>query len=128
MALSGDLPHVKALVLADMVGSHDLRFKRESNSTPWLTDMVWSTAAKLGYGNVFVSDSNPIDDDHGPFLKRSVPSVDIVRCCDNEIPLLAHPQDTLDKVSPQSLAIVGHVLDRHASRTRTEVSIPRVQP
>ena len=53
MALAGDLPHVKAFVLADLVGSHDLRLKRESNSTPWLTDLVWSTAGKLGYGNAF---------------------------------------------------------------------------
>ena len=110
MALSGDLPRVKAMVLADLVGSHDLRLKRETNSTGWLTDLVWSTAAKLGYGSVFVSDQNPIDDDHGPFLKRQVPAVDIVRCCDNEIPYWHTAQDTLDKVSPQSLAIVGHVL------------------
>lgn len=107
MALSGDLKRTKAVLLADMIGSRDLRIKRETNSTSWLTDLVWSTASRLGYGDTFVSTAIAVEDDHGPFLRRSAPAVDII---DMEIPYWHTPQDTLDKLSPGSLAIVGHVL------------------
>src|SRR4029079_17615447 len=39
---SRTLASIKAHVLVDMVGDRDLRLKRELNSTPWLTDIVWS--------------------------------------------------------------------------------------
>lgn len=107
LAVSGDLKRVKAVLLADMIGSRDLRIKRETNSTSWLTDMVWSAASRLGYGDVFVSSATAVEDDHISFLRRSVPSVDII---DMEIPYWHTPQDTLDKLSPTSLAVVGHVL------------------
>jgi glutaminyl-peptide cyclotransferase len=106
LAMSGDLAKVKAFLLADIVGSRTLRFKRESNSTKALTDLVWTTAAKLGYSGVFVRDETAIEDDHLSFLKRGVPCVDVI---DLEIPYWHTPQDTLDKISSKSLAIVGHV-------------------
>jgi peptidase M28-like protein len=107
MAVSGDLRRVKAVLLADMIGSRDLRIKRDASSTSWLTDLVWSTASRLGYGDIFVSSETSVEDDHVPFLRRSVPAVDII---DLEIPYWHTPQDTLDKLSARSLAIVGHVL------------------
>ena len=107
MALSGDLSRTKAVILVDMIGSRDLRIKRDTNSTSWLTDLVWSTASRLGYGNIFVSSETSVEDDHVPFLRRSVPAVDII---DLEIPYWHTLQDTLDKLSPNSLAVVGHVL------------------
>jgi glutaminyl-peptide cyclotransferase len=107
LAMSGDVAKIRAFLLADIVGSRTLRFKRESNSTKALTDLVWSTAAKLGYSVVFVNDETPIEDDHLSFLKRGVPSVDVI---DLEIPYWHTPQDTLDKISSKSLAITGHTL------------------
>jgi hypothetical protein len=107
LALSGDLRRVKAMILVDMVGPTNPVFKRETNSTSWLTDILWSTAARLGYGNVFVNDRAEIEDDHLSFLKRDVPSVDII---DLEVPYWHTTQDTLDKVDPRTLAITGHVL------------------
>ena len=111
MSVSGDLARMKAMLLVDMIGGRDLTIKREKNSTPWLTDMVWSTAARLGYKNTFVSAETSIEDDHLPFLARKAAAVDII---DLETPQREgfwHTNaDTLDKVSPVSLAIVGHVL------------------
>jgi Peptidase family M28 len=107
MALSGDLPRLKAMLLADIVGSRNLRLRRESNSTGWLTDMIWNTAARLGYQDIFVHDTTTIEDDHLPFLRRNVTAADII---DLEIPYWHTTEDTLDKISPRSLAIVGHVL------------------
>jgi hypothetical protein len=107
LSLSGDLPHVKAMILVDMVGPYKPVYKRESYSTPWLTDIIWSTAARLGYGNVFVKDTTTIEDDHQSFLARGIPSVDII---DLEVPFWHTTGDTLDKVDPRTLAITGHVL------------------
>ncbi len=106
LAASGDLRRIKAMLLADIVGNHNLRIKRESSSTRWLTDLVWSVAKRLGYGGVFVSEEASIEDDHDPFLKRGVAAADVI---DLEVPYWHTTQDTLDKVSPRSLAIVGHV-------------------
>jgi glutaminyl-peptide cyclotransferase len=111
LAVSGDLKRVKAVILADMIGQYGLAIPREGNSTKWLTDLVWKTAGHLGYGDVFVSRSETISDDHQPFLSRDVPSVDIIDWDGFQNPKYWHtPQDTLDKVSPRSVAIVGHVI------------------
>jgi glutaminyl-peptide cyclotransferase len=107
LALSGDLPRVKAMILVDMVGPADPVYKRETNSTPWLTDLLWSTAARLGYAKVFVNDRAAIEDDHLSFLKRNIPAADII---DLDVPYWHTAQDTLDKVDPRTLAITGHVL------------------
>src|ERR1035441_4298393 len=107
LALSGNLRHVKAMILTDMVGPYNPVFRRESNSTPWLTDIIWSTAARLGYGKVFVNDSAAIEDDHIPFLNRDVPATDLI---DLDVPYWHTTRDTLDKIDPRSLAITGHVL------------------
>jgi len=111
MAISGDLKKIKAAILADMVGQKGLHILRESNSTKWLTDLVWRTAAKLGYRDIFLSSESNVSDDHGPFLSRGVPAVDIIDFNDYSNAGYWHtPQDTMDKISPRSLAIVGHVI------------------
>jgi hypothetical protein len=108
MALSGDLPRLKAMVLADMIGISNLQIKRESDSTPWLTDLVWSTAARLGYGNVFVNQELEITDDHDAFLKRGVAACDVIDF-EGASPIWHTVNDTLDKIDPRSLGITGHV-------------------
>jgi glutaminyl-peptide cyclotransferase len=107
LALSGTLRRVKAMILVDMVGPKDPVFKRETNSTPWLMEVLWSTAARLGYGKVFVNDRSTIQDDHLAFLNRDVPAADII---DLEVPYWHTSDDTLDKIDPRTLATTGHVL------------------
>ena len=111
LAVSGDLKRVRAAILADMIGQDNLRIPRESASTKWLTDLVWDTAARLGYQDIFVSTQSNIDDDHIPFLHRGVSAVDIIEY-EGYVNLgyWNTPEDTLDKVSPRSLAITGHVI------------------
>ena len=111
LAVSSDLKRVRAVILADMIGQKDLHILRESDSTRWLTSIVWNTAARLGYKDIFLSAENQVSDDHDPFLKRGVPAVDIIDYADYANEGYWHtPQDTLDKISPRSLAIVGHVI------------------
>jgi glutaminyl-peptide cyclotransferase len=111
LAVSGDLKRVKAVILADMIGQYGLVIPREGNSAKWLTALVWKTAARLGYQDIFVSRELAISDDHQPFLERGVPAIDIIDYDGFQQPKYWHtPQDTLDKISPRSLAIVGHVI------------------
>jgi hypothetical protein len=107
-ANSGDLPKLKAFLLADIVGGRNLRIKRESYSTKWLTDLVWNVAERLGYQDIFLNLETSVDDDHLSFLSRKVPSVDVIDL-ENSASYWHTPQDTLDKISAKNLAIVGHV-------------------
>jgi len=109
MALAGDLKRIRAVILADMIGQKNLEIPRDDNSTKWLTDLVWSTAARLGYKDVFVSRDSAIEDDHQSFTNRGVSAVDIIDL-DGYAAYWHTPQDTMDKLSPRSLAIVGHVI------------------
>jgi len=108
MALAGDLKRVKAVILADMVGYREPRFRRETNSTKWLKDLIWSTAARLGYQDIFIDATTTVDDDHMPFIRRDISAVDIIQL--DDYPHWHSAEDTLDKVIPRTLAIVGHVL------------------
>jgi glutaminyl-peptide cyclotransferase len=104
---SGTLAGIKALILLDMIGDKDLTLKREQNSTSWLTDIIWSTARRLGHTREFQPDITPIEDDHLPFLQAGVAAVDII---DLEYPAWHTAEDTLENVSQRSLQIVGDVV------------------
>ena len=108
LSTSGDIKKTKAFLLADIVGGRAARFLRESSSTPALVDLIWSTAAKLGYSAIFLNESTSAQDDHDSFLKRGVPSVDVIGDFMNN-GYWHTPQDSLDKISAKTLAIVGHV-------------------
>jgi glutaminyl-peptide cyclotransferase len=111
MAARGDLPKVKAFILADLVGNRTPKFRRDEASTKWLVDLVWNTAAKLGYGAIFVNETYSVGgDDHFSFTKRNVASVDIIDLAPTEVPYWHTPEDTMDKISPKTLAIVGHTI------------------
>jgi Zn-dependent M28 family amino/carboxypeptidase len=104
---SGSLASLKALVLVDMIGDRDLHIKRDLNSTPWLTDIVWNTAARENLTTVFEPASTQIEDDHLPFIQAGVPSLDII---DLEYPPWHTAGDVLDACSARSLQAVGDVL------------------
>jgi glutaminyl-peptide cyclotransferase len=105
---NGSLADLKAFVLVDMVGDRSLRIMRESASTKWLTDIIWSTAKRLGYGSTFVDEATRIEDDHIPFLEAGVQAVDII---DLDYPAWHTASDTLDETSARSLEIVGSVVE-----------------
>jgi len=108
MALSGELKCVKVMILADMIGSLEVKIMRDTNSTPWLTEFIWATAAQLGYQTTFVDRNYPVTgDDHLSFIRRGVAGCDLI---DFSIPYWHTTQDTIDKIDPKSLAIVGEVL------------------
>lgn len=101
----------KAFLLADMIGDADLNIDRDTNSTPWLEDLVYEAASKLGYQSHFFARTTAIEDDHIPFMKIGVPCADLIDLDYGYGNVFHHtPQDTIDKLSPKSLQIVGDVL------------------
>jgi len=105
----GELKNLRALVLLDMMGYEKLELGRDTMSTPWLVDIVWKTAAEMGYGREFASHPENVGgDDHAPFLEAGVPSLDIIQL--NSYPFWHRPEDTLDKLSARSLRAVGEVV------------------
>jgi Zn-dependent M28 family amino/carboxypeptidase len=96
------------VVIVDMIGDRDLQIFMEENSDPGLSKEIWSVARKLGYGNIFVAQTKyALIDDHLPFINRGVPSALLI---DFDYPYWHTNEDTLDKVSSESLKIVGEVL------------------
>ena len=103
---AGAVQDVRAFILVDMIGDTDLGIRREENSTPWLTDAIWSAAKKLNRPE-FLDPPTPIEDDHLEFLAAGIPSVDII---DLDYTAWHTAEDTLDRVSAKSLQAVGDVL------------------
>ncbi len=104
---AGTLGSLRALVLLDMVGDRSLNLRRDTNSTPWLTDLVWAAARRIGHGASFLDEPLAVEDDHIPFLRAGVPAVDLI---DLDYADWHTAGDTLDKVSARSLQIVGDVV------------------
>jgi Zn-dependent M28 family amino/carboxypeptidase len=72
-----------------------------------MTDVIWASAARLGYSAYFLPDSMAVEDDHAPFMRLGVPAALLI---DFDFPPWHTAQDTLDKVSAKSLEIVGKVI------------------
>jgi glutaminyl-peptide cyclotransferase len=104
---AGTLDSLKAMVLVDMIADRDLGMRRDSNSTKWLTDIIWGQAAKMKLDSAFLPAMTTVEDDHLPFLAAGIPSVDII---DLDYDAWHTQRDTMDAVSARSLQVVGDVL------------------
>jgi glutaminyl-peptide cyclotransferase len=103
----GTASRIGAFILVDMIGDADLDLYRDSNSTPWLRDLIWNIAGRLGHSREFVNREAAYEDDHLPFVHAGIPSVDLL---DLNYPSWHTPADTLDKISARSLQTVGEVV------------------
>ncbi len=106
----GTLKKLKAFVLEDMIGDADLNIDRITEATPWLEDLVFQAATRTGYQSHFFAREISAEDDYQPFKARGVPSVDLIDFDYGYNNVFWHTaEDTVDKLSPKSLAIVGTV-------------------
>ncbi len=122
----GTLKKIKAFLLADMIGDADLNIDRDQNSTPWLENVVYEAATRMGYQSHFFGRDNQVSDDHLPFMKRGVPCADLIDFDYGYNNVFWHtPQDTVDKLSATSLKIVGSVV---IETIRIVDSMPQVPP
>lgn len=104
----GTLKNIKVFLLADMIGDADLNIDHELNSAAWLEAVIYEAASRLGYQSHFFARALPMEDDHLPFVQKGVPSADIIDFTYGYNNVYWHTtQDTVDKLSPKSLQIVG---------------------
>lgn len=106
-------------ILLDMVGAANARFYKEYFSmryAGYYVDKIWKTAAQLGYSNYFIeTEGGAITDDHY-FINRmmGIPTLDIIHTeIEGEqtfFPFWHTTDDTLDKISKQTLQAVGEIV------------------
>lgn len=114
---SNELGRVRAMILMDMMGYKKLELGRDTLSTRWLQDIIWQTGRELGHSKIFVDRAEGVGgDDHEPFLRAGVDAVDIIQL--NGYPYWHKAEDTLDKISAQSMKVVGDTVI---------TSLPRVE-
>jgi len=110
LVTKNEVARVKAMILLDMIGYKNLTLNRADLGTQWLQDTIWQTGRELGYSQFSNTSQGVGDDDHSPFLKAGIEAVDIIQLDtygvrDSEY--WHSKDDTLDKISPKSLKVVG---------------------
>jgi Zn-dependent M28 family amino/carboxypeptidase len=98
----------------DMVGDKDLQIYYEGNShsfAPEVVQRVWQTADRLGYGRTFIHGvRHTLIDDHVPLQRAGIHAIDLIDYDYGPNNAYWHTgEDTIDKISAASLAIVGNV-------------------
>lgn len=107
LAHDADLRPEWTLIL-DMVGDANQEFYWEWSSSAFLNERVWQTAAGLGYGAQFIArPKHHMIADHTPFIEMGMTAALLI---DFDYPYWHTRQDTLDKISADSLQRVGDVI------------------
>jgi len=108
LVTKNEVGRVKAMILLDMMGYKELQLDRPELSSRWLVDIVWQTARELGYKQFTDGREGVDDDDHKPFLQASIQALDVIQL--NTYEYWHTKDDTLDKISPKSLKVVGDTI------------------
>lgn len=104
---TGALDRIRALILLDMIGDRDLTVLLPRGN-PDLTRRIFAAAASLGVRENFRYSPLEILDDHAPFAAAGVPAINLIDFDYGPSNSWWHTaEDTLDKISANSLAIVG---------------------
>jgi|SRR5579872_6039859 len=118
LAANGTRSRVRGFFLLDMIGDKQLGVARETESNRQLQDFIARAAGQLGYSQYFFQYDVAIIDDHVPFITAGIPAVDVVDARFGRMGLAFDSMgefhhantDTMDKVSQQSLEVVGRTI------------------
>jgi len=104
---SGRYKQFKFAILWDMMGPKNLTITLSPESPPALTGGILKAADALGVRNDFTFYHDDIYDDHVPLQHiAEMPAIDLI---DFNYPPWHTAADTLDKLAPESLKVVGDV-------------------
>jgi glutaminyl-peptide cyclotransferase len=104
LAQSGSAKSFRGGILFDMVGDRSLDVTLPPNSPLAITSGVFAAAEALKFRSYFTYFDQEITDDHTPLNAVGIPVLDVI---DFHYPPWHTAEDTMDKLSPQSLQIVG---------------------
>lgn len=101
-------------ILFDMVGDKSLNVTLPPDSPAEMAAGIFAAAEALKVRNNFTYADGGILDDHTPLNEAGIPTIDLI---DFDYPPWHTPEDTMDKLSAESLRIVGAVALRYLNDT-----------
>ena len=93
-------------ILFDMVGDRSLDVTLPVDSPPEIAKDIFAAAQALKLRSYFTYLDREMIDDHSPLNAIGIPTIDVI---DFDYPWWHTAGDTIDKISPKSLQIVGSV-------------------
>lgn len=103
---AGKAKQFRGGILFDMVGDRSLTITMPPDSPSELARGIFASAEALGSRKHFTYANTEIVDDHTPLNAAGIPTIDLI---DFDFPAWHTTEDTMDKISAESLEIVGSV-------------------
>jgi glutaminyl-peptide cyclotransferase len=103
---SGKAKQFRGGILFDMIGDKSLVVTLPPDSPARLASNIFAAADELKLREHFTYFQNSVTDDHTPLNAAGIPVIDLI---DFDYPPWHTPEDTLDKISAESLEIAGRV-------------------
>jgi hypothetical protein len=99
-------------ILFDMVGDRSLTITLPPDSPAKMADGIFASAEALNVRKYFTYFDHDVLDDHTPLNAVGIPTIDLI---DFDFPPWHTPEDTIDKLSAESLRTVGAVASYYLS-------------
>lgn len=105
MEESGELKSCRAMILLDMVGDRNFNITLPLGTDPELAQRCFDAAKKLGIAGKVAWHDSDMTDDHTPFRKFGIATIDLIDFEYGPGNSWWHTEeDTIDKIAPESLA------------------------
>jgi len=99
---------IRELVLLDFIADKNLKIPREESSDTFMWADLRAAAKRVGASNAFPNeDQGTILDDHTPFVRRGIPSIDLI---DFDFKCWHKTCDDMSAVSKKSLDLSGETV------------------
>ena len=102
---------VQAVICVDMLGDKDLNISVPANGSPVLSKIAVHAAKKAGYPDLVKPVGELVKDDHVAFMDKGFKAIDLIDFSYGPDNSYWHtPQDTMDKISEDSLLKSGKIV------------------
>jgi Zn-dependent M28 family amino/carboxypeptidase len=112
LAAENKLKQFRGGVLLDMIGDRSLTITLPPDSPAEMVRDIFASAEALNLRKHFTYFDTDILDDHTPLNEVGIPTIDLI---DFDFPPWHTPDDTIDKLSAESLQTVGAVVSYYLS-------------
>ncbi len=102
----GSVKRYRGAILWDMIGDKNLAITLSPDSPAQLTQDIFAAATALNARNHFTYANTDLLDDHNPLNRIGIPAIDLI---DFDYPPWHTAEDTMDKISAESLQTIGAV-------------------